>query len=267
MNKITVVNDMIVDTSLDASIHVEVTLKCHFRAVNQIKLNIKEDTRLELNYSSNEPTLLDVFIQVEPNVSFDLFEQRTGMDSKVQYKYCLAEGSSTRVVKFNHCDGIKELDVVDLNGIGAKFDYILKTISTHREKYDMMVYHNAKKTESNIINHGVTVNAGVIAIHVTGIVENGVTGCLINQKNRIVTNNRKGCEICPNLLIEENDVEANHAAYIGAFSDEEIFYLQSRGIDIDTAHNLLIRGFLLSELEVSEEKKKELQTFIDAYWR
>ena len=54
-------------------------------------------------------------------------------------------------------------------------------------------------------------------------------GCVANQNNRIINLSDNKCEINPNLLIEENDVEANHSAHIGRFSNDEMFYLQSRG--------------------------------------
>jgi Fe-S cluster assembly protein SufD len=48
----------------------------------------------------------------------------------------------------------------------------------------------------------------------------------------------------PILLIDENDVTAGHAASIGQVDPEDMYYLQSRGLDQDTAERLVIRGFL-----------------------
>lgn len=49
----------------------------------------------------------------------------------------------------------------------------------------------------------------------------------------------------PNLEIETGDVaEAGHASATGRFDDEELFYLESRGIARDQAQQLVVRGFL-----------------------
>ncbi|MDX3853133.1 Fe-S cluster assembly protein SufD [Streptomyces sp. AK02-01A] len=49
----------------------------------------------------------------------------------------------------------------------------------------------------------------------------------------------------PNLEIETGDVqEAGHASATGRFDDEQLFYLQSRGIPQDQAQQLVVRGFL-----------------------
>jgi Fe-S cluster assembly protein SufD len=48
----------------------------------------------------------------------------------------------------------------------------------------------------------------------------------------------------PQLEIEADDVKATHGATVGQLSDDEIFYLQSRGIDKSLAQQLLSQGFV-----------------------
>jgi Fe-S cluster assembly protein SufD len=48
----------------------------------------------------------------------------------------------------------------------------------------------------------------------------------------------------PNLEIETGEiVGAGHASATGRFDDEQLFYLQSRGIAADVATRLVVRGF------------------------
>ena len=47
-------------------------------------------------------------------------------------------------------------------------------------------------------------------------------------------------------LIDNYDVESNHAAYIGKFSEDKIFYMMSRGITREEAERLLLNGFLIN---------------------
>lgn len=47
----------------------------------------------------------------------------------------------------------------------------------------------------------------------------------------------------PNLEIFADDVKASHGATVTQIAPEELFYLQSRGVDSKTAKELLIRGF------------------------
>jgi Fe-S cluster assembly protein SufD len=51
----------------------------------------------------------------------------------------------------------------------------------------------------------------------------------------------------PNLEIETGDIEgAGHASATGRFDDEQLFYLQSRGIPAELARKLVVRGFFAS---------------------
>ena len=70
----------------------------------------------------------------------------------------------------------------------------------------------------------------------------------------------------PNLYIDSHDVEASHSALIGKFSDEELFYLQSRGLDIKSAEKLLVTGFLTSNI-TNNRILKIINKNIYKYWR
>ena len=129
----------------------------------------------------------------------------------------------------------------------------------------MIINHNEKNTVSDITNHGVN-KEGTLVFNVTSVVSNDVIDCKVNQNNRIINLTEEKCEIKPILLIDENDVEANHSALIGKFSDEEMFYLNSRGIDDELALNLLIKGFL-KDMDINDIYKEKIEKEIDNYWR
>lgn len=53
----------------------------------------------------------------------------------------------------------------------------------------------------------------------------------------------------PQLKIHADEVSCTHGATVGQLEDEEFFYLASRGIDLNTARALLVRGFVEEALE------------------
>ncbi|GAB3929918.1 hypothetical protein GCM10027613_50050 [Microlunatus endophyticus] len=64
-----------------------------------------------------------------------------------------------------------------------------------------------------------------------------------SNRNLVLTD---GCraDAVPNLEIETGEiVGAGHAATTGRFDDEQLFYLQSRGIDESEARRLVVHGF------------------------
>ena len=82
--------------------------------------------------------------------------------------------------------------------------------------------------------------------HVDGIVPKESSKCICNQENQIINMSDGKSTIFPNLLIDNYDVESNHAAYIGKFSEDKIFYMMSRGISREEAERLLLNGFLIN---------------------
>jgi len=53
----------------------------------------------------------------------------------------------------------------------------------------------------------------------------------------------------PELEIYADDVKCSHGATAGELDDDQLFYLRARGIDRESARNLLIAAFLADAIE------------------
>jgi Fe-S cluster assembly protein SufD len=63
------------------------------------------------------------------------------------------------------------------------------------------------------------------------------------NRNLVLTDGARADSV-PNLEIETGEiVGAGHASATGRFDDEQLFYLQSRGIPAEEARRLVVRGF------------------------
>lgn len=262
MNKISVKNGEITLLDSDELIKVSLLDKFEIFDIKKMIIEVLNSTEIEIIYENDEESKIDIEYNICSNVEVKLIEIRKENKTKIQYKYNIDENSTLNIIKFYDCNIVKELDVVNLNGYKSNINYTFKTISNDSQKYDIYVYHNNKNTVSNIKNNSVNINKGTTNFNVTSVVYNGITGCTLNQINKIINLNDKECKIQPNLLIEEHDVVANHSALIGKFSEDEIFYLMSRGITRETSIKLLTRGFLLEDIE-----NKKITKIVDKYWR
>jgi Fe-S cluster assembly protein SufD len=86
------------------------------------------------------------------------------------------------------------------------------------------------------------------------------------NRNLVLTDGARADSV-PNLEIEIGDiVGAGHASATGRFDDEQLFYLQSRGITEDEARRLVVRGFLVEIVQQigSPELEEHLQAAIEA---
>jgi Fe-S cluster assembly protein SufD len=57
----------------------------------------------------------------------------------------------------------------------------------------------------------------------------------------------------PELIIHADDVKCSHGATVGDLDQEALFYLQSRGIDPETARNMMVHAFAAELLEALPE--------------
>jgi Fe-S cluster assembly protein SufD len=64
----------------------------------------------------------------------------------------------------------------------------------------------------------------------------------------------------PNLEIETGEiVGAGHASTTGRFDDEQLFYLTSRGIPVEQARRLIVRGFfgeILQKITITQVRER-----------
>lgn len=139
---------------------------------------------------------------------------------------------------------------------GVSVRYYYNNINYDDNKFSIKVNHLKSKTHSEIFNHGVNVFCNKLMYYVDGIVLKDSSKCICNQDNQIINMDNGKSTICPNLLIDNYDVDSNHAAYIGKFKDDMMFYMMSRGISREVAYRLLLQGFLVNNTVRENDKIK-----------
>ncbi len=128
------------------------------------------------------------------------------------------------------------------------------------------VNHNKNKTFSNISNTGVSMNGGKIRFDITGFIQRGMSTSNCRQLSRgIVMDDNSEVVAKPILLIDEFDCFASHGATIGKMSDEDLFYLMSRGLNKNEAFLLILGGMIKPFIDQipSEELKNDIENKIN----
>ncbi|MEJ5919819.1 Fe-S cluster assembly protein SufD [Corynebacterium sp. H78] len=85
------------------------------------------------------------------------------------------------------------------------------------------------------------------------------------NRNLVLTEGARADSV-PNLEIETGEIQgAGHAATVGRFDDEQLFYLLSRGIPEDVARRLVVRGFFNEVINLIpvEAIRDRLESLID----
>ena len=138
-----------------------------------------------------------------------------------------------------------------------------------RSNFSQLVNHKEKQTFSNISNVGIAMEKGKILFDTTGKIFAGMAKSKCAQLSRgIVMDDDSEVMAKPILLIDEFDCFANHGAAIGKMSDEDLFYLMSRGLTKEDAFLLILKGIIkpfIDNVPLEEWKEKindEIQIMI-----
>lgn len=156
------------------------------------------------------------------------------------------------------------------NLIGDRSTSELKSVvvGTGDQKINLTskIVQYGKETNGYILKHGVMRENASSVFNGIGYIKHGGTKSIANQESRVLmlSEHARG-DANPILLIDEDDVEAGHAASVGRVDPEQLYYLMSRGISQKEAERLVIHGFLdpvVRELPI-EDVKRQLREVIE----
>ena len=157
-------------------------------------------------------------------------------------------------------------NTTNILGDGSEANLKIVTLGVKEQKtyFNSEVVNQGLSSKGDILQHGVLLDRSHIVFNGVGFIVKGATGSNAYQSSRMLTlSSEAKADANPMLLIDENDVMAGHGASLGRIDEEQLYYLQSRGLTRKESSRLLVHGFLspvISELTV--DKIKELVTVL-----
>lgn len=223
-------------------------------------LIIHEDTELIIDLKDS---LGFINIDVMDNVC--LYILYLGNNTKNKEKYNLRENSKVIINKLsiNTSDNIE----INLNGNFSNISYNTSIINDFDNTYVEIINHNFSNTNSEISTHVINMNESNFCLDIDARVGNDSINCTTNQDNKIINRSNGTSIIKPNLIIDNNLIDASHSAYIGNFNPNVMFYLQTRGINKEDVEKLLSVGFLLDKMKLNNDHKEKFELVINNYIR
>ncbi len=229
-------NNVVYNISINKNQNVKIIE--HNLSNSQINLNIADDANVVYNIINLESSDTKRKINTKNNSTLKMLEVNV---SKISDNTLIEVGSHSNVYVENLC-------VVD----------------GYDETIDTKIEHIGEGSVSKINNIGVALNNANILFDTIGYVKKGIKGCDCRQlsKGVIVGDNSK-ITTKPILLIDEFDVMAYHGATIGKMSDDELFYLMSRGLSKNEAFLLILDGLINPILDKVEDDKDNIKEMIN----
>ncbi|MFN7770354.1 MAG: Fe-S cluster assembly protein SufB [Planctomycetaceae bacterium] len=114
----------------------------------------------------------------------------------------------------------------------------------HQDAGAKMV-HCAPNTYSRIISKSISKTGGRASYRGLVKVANGATGCKSNVVcDALLLDSDSRSDTYPYMEIDEDNVVIEHEASVSKISDEQLFYLMSRGLTEAEASSMIVTGFI-----------------------
>lgn len=241
-----IINDTAIFNIIDSNEEV-VDLSISSILEDKIIINISDDVKIKLlNLVKHVNKQITINIGKNAIVNFNIasFEKEDGNSIIVNM-----EQSSEMVASYADfsIDNNHFVFLCNLNGEESHINWHLSSLLKNKDKksFEISFNHYEKNTYAKMENYGVCEEQSNLSFLGTSKIYKGAKRSETHQNAKIMVFDKECvAKASPSLCIDENDVQASHAAIVGQINEEHIFYLTSRGINEKDAKKLITLGYL-----------------------
>ncbi|MGV8086709.1 MAG: Fe-S cluster assembly protein SufB [Candidatus Woesearchaeota archaeon] len=201
------------------------------------------------NASSIHAGGVEIFVHKNSRMRYSSVENWSKNTYNLNTKTALVEENATMEwVSGNMGSGVTMLYPTSvLLGPYAKADHIGIAYAGSSQNQDTgsKVYHLAPNTTSTIKSKSLSKDGGITSYRGLVKIKKGA----INSKcsvscDALMFDNKSQSNTYPAIDVEEKNVDVVHEASVGKISEDQIFYLQSRGLSQEQAVQMIVSGFI-----------------------
>ncbi len=214
----------------------------------------------------------NVFFNIKNNVDKIIISNNSTTNKNIYFLFLDNNYNSIYVDgKINNSSNIKIYTIFISNKIDANFNILLfdndskishKSLVLSKQNSSQVINLNFEnKNGRNIINQdifAISKGRSKAIINCTGKISNNAIKSENIQTLKGMNLENSTIHLNPILLIDNYDVKAAHSASVGSLNEDDLFYLESRGIDKFMSKLLLLKGYIspfISEIKNDEIKK------------
>lgn len=175
------------------------------------------------NWSNDVYNLVTKRAIVEENGLMEWIDGNIGSKVNMKYPSCILNGPYAR----GNCITVASAGANQFQDTGAK------------------MIHLAPYTKSNIVSKSIASNGGIANYRGTAKITKQAHNSIASVKcDTILLDKQSKSDTIPTNIVDNKSSILEHEATVSKIRDEELFYLMSRGINEDTAKELVVLGFV-----------------------
>lgn len=210
---------------------------------------------------------IELTIQLRKDATCKVLCFNESSSSSINCKIHVEENAELEMTYGEMSDGEVALDQqIYLDGVNARCVFKTASIVKHKKHFNIECIHNAPHTVGLMENYAVVYENANYKMVDTGKIVSGAYQSESHQTSRaLILDENQSCDITPLLLIDENDVQASHATSMGQIDENQLYYLQTRGLTKQQALGLITIGYLMPVADAldNEELHNELSAKIE----
>ena len=175
------------------------------------------------NWSSDVYNLVTKRAIVEENGLMEWIDGNIGSKVNMKYPCCILNGPYAR----GNCISVASAGLNQIQDTGAK------------------MIHLAPYTKSNIVSKSIASNGGIANYRGTSKITKNAHHSVANIKcDTIILDDLSKSDTIPTNTVDNNTSFLEHEATVSKIREDQLFYLMARGINEDTAKELVVLGFV-----------------------
>lgn len=134
-----------------------------------------------------------------------------------------------------------------LIGEHARADFLGVAFAGKDQEQDTgtKVYHLAPNTHSIVRSKSISKDSGITSYRGLIHIKKGAKNCKSHVEcDALMMDNISQSNTFPYMDVREQEVDLGHEATVGKISDEQVFYLMSRGLSEEQASQMIVSGFI-----------------------
>lgn len=202
------------------------------------RLLVVEDKKItsgEYNLELNE----NVVINIEGNV---ILHDINNINKEFNIELEDNSNLDLYLIKKSECD--YNISFSLLNNVKLNLNMLILNNNKNKVTVNINMLGNSSKAILDIRGMNIDNDSNLDIICNGYVKKNTKDNELIENLKGLIKNENDTIKISPVMKIDTNEVSANHLVTIGSFNKEELFYLESLGLDKDNAQNMLTNSFL-----------------------
>jgi len=242
-------NTFVVPKNSVIEVPIHMTLSENSEYIFNVESNSQVTFIIEFKASLKDLETIVLTLNVKQNshVKYVLISEEKSFKTRINQTIQIEKDANLHVISGFLSQNLEADLIVNLNGENARamVNAIVVSNDQQQQTVDVHITHFAPYSYGDMYNVGISNGYGRVTLNGIEKIEKGMKQANAFQTLKgIILSDFSMVDVNPILLIDEYDVKAGHGATVGKIEEQQLYYLQSRGLSKIEAEKLIIKGYI-----------------------